>query len=299
MIGVDDGAVLLQVVVRVTEHPVFCAHQVCDDDRSAATRAEITVDEYTSSGIDRVFDEFSRREELAEKIGRAVVLDVDGVVVDARRERSQPLQRHVYDVRDREVRHDLLVRRLVDASQVQAVLEDDRRILDEQLAAVTSGLRYLLRAQVRVLVVEAVEATLDDECVRTLRQHVLDGLAQRTVLERAGQPLVVVHDDHGVRVQWLHLVRVCEIRHVFCGHDVQFVVVLRDPRVDDQHVGRVVHVRTELAVVETVVQLGHRDVPLLHVVDVTHRYRRQDVREQQLLLVVARQRRRRAEVRRR
>ena len=114
-------------------------------------------------------------------------------------------------MRDREVGDDLLVCRLIDASQVQAVLEDDRRVLDEQFTAVASGFRDFLRAQIRVAFVETVKAALDDERVGSLRQHVLDCLAERAVFQRTTQPLVVVHDDHRVRVKWLHLVRVGEI----------------------------------------------------------------------------------------
>ena len=91
MIGVYDGSMFLQVVVGVAEHPVFRAHQVRDDDGGAATHAEVTVDEHASSAVDRVLDKLSRREKLAEQIGRAVVLDVDRVVVDPRRERGEPL----------------------------------------------------------------------------------------------------------------------------------------------------------------------------------------------------------------
>ena len=183
-------------------------------------------------------------------------------------------------MRDREVGDDLLVCRLIDASQVQAILDDDRRILDEKFTTMTSGLRYLLRAQIRVAFVETVEAALYDERVRSLRQHVLDGLAERAVLQRTTQPLVVVHDDHRVCMQRLHLVRVGEIRRVLGGDDVQLEVVLRDTRVHDEHVGRVVHVRTQLAVVEAVVQLRHRYVAFLDVVRVAHRHRRQHVREE-------------------
>ena len=62
-------------------------------------------------------------------------------------------------------------------------------------------------------------------------------------------------------IQEFYIERVCEVGHVFCSDDMLPHVIVLYPRVNHQQVGRVKHVWTQLAIVHTVIQLGHRDEP--------------------------------------